>query len=441
MITNNNKQSADSDKKVININPDLFSIKGIKKTRKNKTNTKNTNTESLETLENNIKKPKTLISPILQQKILLKRLNENRNNKSMNLLSSPKLIPNNNLSYTDNIDNFDDSINYLESITAKNSLNKEKEIYEKLKIKKRDEAYRKTLHNPYRLKEHVDDNQNIPPLIEIELPKDNNTISIKNIYSNSSIPSYNVDNELPYGVLKSGIKPTYKYWKKTQKNSSRSSFILDDDNEQYDDNYNKDKLEHLRETIKKKQNEYKNLVPSILTSSNLNSKNTENEQENYDINPSLDIKEPQLNNTDFDANNIYDSLHKNQVNTLSSMNDSKTDKQNDDNNDNDNDTLQKKLLKKTIKRKFLLGRNKHKNIVSVLIKNSNTRKNIITAKRQLKSQPISEIKKYLKAHNLIKFGDNAPNDVLRTLYENSILAGDITNVNSKTLLHNFKNEL
>jgi hypothetical protein len=42
--------------------------------------------------------------------------------------------------------------------------------------------------------------------------------------------------------------------------------------------------------------------------------------------------------------------------------------------------------------------------------------------------------------NLIKIGSTAPNDVLRILYEQSILAGDITNVEPATQLHNFMNK-
>ena len=62
------------------------------------------------------------------------------------------------------------------------------------------------------------------------------------------------------------------------------------------------------------------------------------------------------------------------------------------------------------------------------------------AHKALKSKPISYVKNKLREQNLIKVGSNAPNDILRKIYEDSTLAGDIVNTNSDTLLHNFMKE-
>ena len=78
--------------------------------------------------------------------------------------------------------------------------------------------------------------------------------------------------------------------------------------------------------------------------------------------------------------------------------------------------------------------------VSVLIKNNATRRTIKREHGLLKQKPLNEVKQHLYDKNLIKIGSTAPNDVLRTLYEQSILAGDISNVANDIQLHNFMNK-
>ena len=75
-----------------------------------------------------------------------------------------------------------------------------------------------------------------------------------------------------------------------------------------------------------------------------------------------------------------------------------------------------------------------------MIKDRSTRKKILNAQKELKRKPINDVKIYLREHNLIKIGSNAPNDVIRKLYESSMLAGEITNSNAETLLHNFSKD-
>ena len=78
--------------------------------------------------------------------------------------------------------------------------------------------------------------------------------------------------------------------------------------------------------------------------------------------------------------------------------------------------------------------------MSVLIKNNNTRRKIKKEIGILKQKPILEIKKYLIDKNLLKIGSTAPNDVIRTLYEQTILAGDIVNLSKDINMHNFINK-
>lgn len=90
---------------------------------------------------------------------------------------------------------------------------------------------------------------------------------------------------------------------------------------------------------------------------------------------------------------------------------------------------------KTIKRKITLGK-KH-GIVGVLIKNRKTRKNVKKEVSNLEKKSMTNIKRYLRKHNLVKIGTSAPDDILRNIYESSYLSGDIYNKNPDTLLHNF----
>ena len=93
---------------------------------------------------------------------------------------------------------------------------------------------------------------------------------------------------------------------------------------------------------------------------------------------------------------------------------------------------------KTLKRKLILGKNKGK--VSVLIKNRKTRKKIKNDTLKLKKKSLSEIKQYLRIHNLIKIGSNAPESVIRETFENAFLSGNIYNKNAENLLHNYIND-
>ena len=83
---------------------------------------------------------------------------------------------------------------------------------------------------------------------------------------------------------------------------------------------------------------------------------------------------------------------------------------------------------------------KQKNKVSVLVKNSTTRKNIQKEHNILKQDSIEDVRKYLKNHYLLKVGSNAPNDVLRKIYETAHLCGEIKNTNKDNLLHNYLND-
>ena len=96
--------------------------------------------------------------------------------------------------------------------------------------------------------------------------------------------------------------------------------------------------------------------------------------------------------------------------------------------------------KKIIKR-FKLGKNKKTHKVSILINNKKTRRLIKKDQIKLKKNKLSKIKKYLSDKSLIKQGTSAPNEMLREMYLNCYLSGDIKNSGGKNaeeiLMHNW----
>tara|TARA_Y100000591_G_C21804051_1_gene683752 strand:+ start:286 stop:1128 length:843 start_codon:yes stop_codon:yes gene_type:complete len=92
---------------------------------------------------------------------------------------------------------------------------------------------------------------------------------------------------------------------------------------------------------------------------------------------------------------------------------------------------------KTLKKKLILGKKNGK--ISVLIKNRKTRKKIKNETLKLKKKSLEEIKQYLRIHNLIKIGSDAPEDLLRETFENAFLSGNIFNKNTENLIHNYIN--
>ena len=78
--------------------------------------------------------------------------------------------------------------------------------------------------------------------------------------------------------------------------------------------------------------------------------------------------------------------------------------------------------------------------IAVLVKNTDTRRKIKHEISLLKKKAITEVKQYLRDKNLLKSGSDAPNDVLRQMYEQSILSGEVHNNSDSNLMHNFMSD-
>ena len=105
--------------------------------------------------------------------------------------------------------------------------------------------------------------------------------------------------------------------------------------------------------------------------------------------------------------------------------------------------LKRKMKKPSLTRKrrfkrYTLGKRKGK--VGILIKSRKTRRKIKKEHDNLKKTKLADIKLYLKKHGLLKVGSNAPEKVMREIYETAVLSGDVYNKSGDVLYHNFMND-
>lgn len=416
--------------KTISINPNLFSLGGSK------------------TKKNREKKQKPTIVPLISPNVLknklLKRIKEHKHRETENLGGSKKMhettndtekdgftqntsTKNTNAHNDSDIDNFTDefsnSLNYLQTLSKQKRVNDEKINFENKK-RQRELERNSTIKNYQSLQNS--------PYVNIELPEELNQPLIR-VNADHFTPGtetmvlnpYKNDN-VPYGVLKGGQKPTYRVWNKTQRNNvvtnPQSALTIQGINNNVNNiaSARENRLHNLREKLKLKQLEEtlqknedimmtQNLIqkPNYLQNTE-NTKNTENTENSVDVANTNSIHVPT-------ERQIPSQILANEENIIAI----------------------KKINKKTIKRKYTLGKSKIKKTVAVLVKDRGTRKLVLHAQKDLKRKQINDIKTYLREHNLIKVGSNAPNDVLRKMYESAMLAGEITNSNAETLLHNF----
>ena len=405
--------------KTISINPSLF-ISSFKKTKK----------KDRKQISNKIN---TLISPNVLKNKLLKRIKEHKQKETENLENNKIKIKNNITDDKEKItssfsDEFNDSLNYLQTLAVEKKIKEDKINNERKKELRQQELERKTVKNYQTI--YTDNfNKVNNPMINIELPEEFNQslipFSHNNIEPENTINLFNKNQDtIPFGILKGGLKPTYREWNKTQRNlvvtdPNASLLILPND-------FNKSisereyRLKKLRDKIKLKNNQYDNNLNKLIDNNNNNSIE-------HLINTQNLIQPPKLSNASQNIqNNLIDNIIK--EDNCSNINNSfKT----------ANEVIKtKRIIKKTIKKKYTLGKSQIKKTVGILLKDRFTRKKIINAQKELKRKPINDIKTYLRDHNLIKIGCTAPNDIIRQIYESSMLAGEITNKNEDTLLYN-----
>jgi hypothetical protein len=101
-------------------------------------------------------------------------------------------------------------------------------------------------------------------------------------------------------------------------------------------------------------------------------------------------------------------------------------------------TPKKAARPNTIKHYTSFG--KKNNTVRVLIKGGKDIKSIDNEKRKLEKHSLADICTYLASRNLYTPGSNAPEDVLREIYRNAYLAGNVSNSNPERMIENYMAE-
>lgn len=97
-----------------------------------------------------------------------------------------------------------------------------------------------------------------------------------------------------------------------------------------------------------------------------------------------------------------------------------------------------KKQKRTTTRTFRVGKSKHYAKVGVLIPNKTIRTQILAKKQHIRETPLQDVRKHLIKKGLIRVGSSCPNDVLRQMYESSMMmCGEIQNHNADNLLYNY----
>lgn len=446
-----------SNRKTIKINPDLFKTSGKRKT--SSTTKKRSHTKTQRKREKK-KKPKVNIKPSILRRALFERIKEKKKKERLKEYEAS----NANSIIEDSTSLFDETFNHLLEFEKQKKLEKEARRLEKNEIKKRkreilsqrekiqgnqSSAFNKTL-------KHYGNNNNnsIQPIpnihVETELPE---ALKVHDLHIEPTIqptppdthtdPHTPINNTIhhlspiqlkprpPYGCLKNGKTPTYRQWRRQQGQPISTM-------------HNKT-LKHYGNPLNNKD---------ATSSQSLNLSNDMRESLNKDHEKSdrekiLDRirREIQQKKQEIEKKDKFEKFQK-KYNELMKQGgggsgENLLDKETSSPLIN-NGKIKKKfkkhiktIRKKTIKRKYKLGKQLSKNKVSVLIKNKKTRKKIQHEEKLLKRIHIMEIKNQLVKMGLLKHGSTAPNDVIRKMYENAILSGEINNVNKDVLIHNY----
>ena len=402
-------------KRTLTINPALFRINGKEKKKNKSLKQKPIVDEENSKNANKVKQAMLKRVQNYQKNKEQEKIREERNEEKEKGKYVGNLFEKNDFENSDFEREFDKSLNFLQDLAKKN---KEK--------KRKKNATMKAMPN-------IEINMDLPNELQ------------RNKVDNSSEPQY--------GCLKQGSKPTFRQLNKTQKNhgtvgNQRIKIVLE--NNAYDDDPNAKFVKPKPITNNAEKTEFNEIIDKKIEAiENLDTILKEEKTQNLNMDTDKDKNTSVKIDTDdssWDSQPMKDlkkALDSSEENAIISsvepvpINVTKTDPELELEN-----SMKKlpKINRITRTKKYKLGKKKGANHVGILIKNRETQKNIKHEVGLLKTKSIQEIKDFLRQKNLIKVGSQAPNDVLRKLYENAMLSGDVENNNNNNLLFNYLNE-
>ena len=413
-----------STQKILQINPELFKFTSRKKSLKKKEQRTKPIQDKTQSLQSNKLKKELLKKVKDYQKNKEAEVIKDEKSKDKNITHESNLFDSKDFENNDFEREFNKSLTFLHDLSKKNKTKNKKKT---LKTSNTD--------------------------INIEIPKDSL------IYNSGKEPSY--------GCLKNGSKPTFRDLNKTQKhtahtanNGKRLQLALENntyyDHSEFHNKYqtNNDANSSTKPNIELKISE--TLPEEIFNTNNLSNnslsmpfinKPLPNKINNEIITASYDYTNNYSTNNENVATKIIPKAEEVKIEEPKeepkeeSKEESKEEPKEESKEDSKEESYIPKLRRITRTYKYKLGKKKDAKHIGLLIKNRDTQKKIKQEVAQLKQQSIQEVKNFLREKNLIKLGSQAPNDVLRKLYEDSVLAGEITNTNNDNLVHNYLNDV
>jgi hypothetical protein len=401
-----------SNHKTIKINPELFSLTKQKKTKPDAS-------QQAKTKKNTTFKPNNIKNKLLE------RIKAHKN-KEANLGTQSSSATD----FEAQSNEFDDSMAYLSSLA-----NQSKEMTN------RDAYIQNTQTAMTGGKSKTLKNYSSPGLhVELELPeglKESPMVFYAPMPPANEPPmtltppnaNYMIDNNVPYGCLKGGVKPTFKAWNKTQRQQpvleqQRPSLNINTSSLGGSSNttLRETKMKELKDKMRRKQQSLEFAQPPPVAS--------------------VPVSRPAPTPVPTPQPEPSPEISMNQEVPVMIMTDpvAPADAPTTQNVQTGGGGGGSKRIKKTIKRTYTLGKSKIHKRVGILIKDKNTRKRVLNAQRDIKRHGINDIKQYLRTHGLMKAGSSAPNDIIRKIYESAMLSGEVTNQDKDILLQNFLKE-